>query len=98
EVELLDRKKPVVAWRREWLVSEVDLNPKISVDFFRDVKFPDGTPVYRVSQSEQKITASYVQGDKGPAVIPASSPPPKRGLLLWVINGAAAVAIVVWFV
>ena len=98
EVELLDRKKPVVAWRREWLVSEVDLNPKFSVDFFRDVKFPDGTPVYRVSQSEQKITASYVQGDKGPAVIPASSPPPKRGLLLWVINGAAAVAIVGWFV
>ena len=97
EVELLDRKKPVVGWRREWVVNEVALNPKFGIDFFRDVKFPDGAPVYRVSVGDQKITASYVQGDKPPQVIPAASRPPRRALL-WALNGVTVILLVGWFV
>ena len=96
QVELLERKTPVVAATTEWLVTDVSLSPKYENAFFRDVQFPDGTPVYEVSG--KTITRSYVQGDK-----PVSSAPrtrrssPRVGWLL-LLNGVVISIVGCWIV
>jgi hypothetical protein len=62
ELALLEKKESILSWRREYLVTDVSLSPLYDVDFFRDVQFPDGTPVYEIKAGE--IVRSFVQGEK----------------------------------
>jgi hypothetical protein len=62
ELALLEKKESILSWRREYLVTDVSLSPSYDVDFFRDVQFPDGTPVYEIKAGE--IVRSFVQGEK----------------------------------
>lgn len=61
-IALLEQKASILSWRREYLVTEVALSPSYDVEFFRDVQFPDGTPIYEVEAGE--IARSSVQGEK----------------------------------
>ncbi|QDV17313.1 hypothetical protein Pan153_19480 [Gimesia panareensis] len=44
-IMLREKKRSVVSWKREYTVSEVSLNPEYAVEFYRNVPFPEGTPV-----------------------------------------------------
>jgi len=47
-------------WTERYLTKDVSLHPQYDLGYFRDVSWPDGTPVYEVKQG--KITSSYVKG------------------------------------
>jgi hypothetical protein len=92
--ELRRRKRAVVADTEEWVVSEASVNPKHDVSFFRDVSFPDGTPVYEIT--DHKITRSYIQGDKPLAAVISNNP--KRAMRWWLVlvNVVAVLLMAAW--
>jgi len=95
QIELLERKKAVLSSVEEWTVSDVSLNPKYDVGFFRDVKFPDGAPVYYVV--DKKIIKSHIQGDKPLlATLPSPSRKAHGRNWWWLLNIAAAAILLGW--
>lgn len=97
---LRDDGKYVVGSSEELVVEKAMLDPQYDISFFRDIQFPDGTPVYEIEQEE--IVKSYVQGG-GPPVDAAGYPQPAGGIssTMWLgianaILIAAAIIVYLW--
>jgi hypothetical protein len=58
---LLDDRRQVTSWTEEFRINKVDASPQHDVHFFRNVVFPNGTPVYEINERDE-ITRSYVAG------------------------------------
>lgn len=49
DVSLLEQKKSVLLWTREYVVKSASLKPDYETEFFSDVIFPEGTQVHKVN-------------------------------------------------
>lgn len=51
-ITMREENRPVVSWKREYTVTKVALNPEYAVDVFRNIEFPEDTPVYKVEDGK----------------------------------------------
>src|SRR5262249_20510725 len=61
ERELVHGKK-VVNNTTKFSLEKAELDPKYDIALFREIKFPDGTPIYELK--DNKVVASYYQGGR----------------------------------
>jgi hypothetical protein len=78
-IALRERQRQELGWRERYTIKNVSLEPRYPINFFRDLKIPDGTYVYHVDENG-KIGRSYIQGAQSESVTHRTS---SRWLLFW---------------
>ncbi len=81
-----------MGWRERYVVERAQLDPQYDKEFFSNVDFPDGTPMYEVRNGN--IVRSWQQGAPETLGRPVASAGPWRWVLVW-LNVAVLVVLAI---